>query len=229
VSPLAARALAAVRAEVGRRAAEGGPGDALDADAIAAALEADPACRADLEAAAAARAELADELVGGVTGPRASRRARRDAALAAVDELLVAGELAPDGPGRVVLPGFGPATWRAIAVLRAGGGPEGTWAATVAAGPLADLGAAAPRELVAHPADPRRAGAARRLLARQADRQDLRDALIRAGGAARHATTKGYRDSLAAIEREAAALAAEIARADADIAALWDAGASGPP
>ncbi len=225
MSPLAARALAAVRAQVGRRAAEGGPGDALDAGAIAAALEADPACHADLEAAAAAQAELADEPAG-APGARASRRAHHDAALAAIDELLVAGELAPDGPGRVVLPGFGPATWRAIAVLHAGaGGDEASWAATLAAEPLADLGAAAPRELAAHPADPRRAGAAWRLLARQAERQDLRDALIRAGAAARHAAARGYGDSLAGIERDAAALAAHLARADADIAAMWEAGA----
>ena len=226
MTPLAARALAAARAEVARRAAAGGPPDALDAGRLAAALEADPACRADLDAAVVAtRRDLAFDAPPEIRGPRAERRARHDAALAAIDELLLAGELVPDGPGRVMLPGFGPATWRALDALRTRSGPAAAWAAAVAAMPLADLGDAAPADLRDLPADPRLAAPARRLLARQAERQDLRDALIRVGAAARHAAGRGLDDSLASIERDAASLAAALARADADLAAMWEAGA----
>ncbi len=179
-------------------------------------VEADPAARGDLDAALEAlrrRHPMADPAG---EGPRAARRARLDVALGAVDELLLAGELAPDGPGRVLLPGFGPATWRALR-------ETGAWAAAVAAGPLADLGDAAPPGL-SRPADPALADAARRLLARQAERQDLRDALIRAEASARHAAGRGLQDSLAALERDVGGLQAALDAADADLAALWEAG-----
>ncbi|WP_217924058.1 hypothetical protein [Miltoncostaea oceani] len=226
MTPLAARVLRAARVEVGRRAAAGGPPWALDADRLAAVVEGDPAARGALDAAvAAAGAEGPFDGPGPEPGPRAARRARVEAARAAVDELLLAGELAPDGPGRVVLPGFGASTWRALGIIRAGvAGPEGAWAAAVAREPLGDLGDAAPAGTGGGPRDPRLDGTARALHAREAARQDLRDALIRAEAAARHAAARGLDDSLATIAADVAALEAALRAADRDAAALWEAG-----
>jgi hypothetical protein len=215
--------LRAARAEVGRRAAAGGPPWALDADRLAVLVEADPGAGAALDAAAAeARRGYADDEPH---GPRARRRARLDCARVAVDELLLAGELVPDGPGRVVLPGFGASTWRALGALRAGAsGAERAWAAAVAAEPLSDLGDLAPAGLRDATRDPRLAPLARALHAREAERQDVRDALIRAEAAARHAEGRGLARSLGTIAADAALLGEALAAADRDVAALWDAG-----
>lgn len=226
MSPLAAWVLRAARAEVGRRAAAGGPPWALDADRLAVMVEGDPAARGALDAAVAAA--VPESPFGGPdpeSGPRAARRARIDRARAAVDELLLAGELSPDGPGRVVLPGFGASTWRALGVIRAGAvGPEGAWAAAVAREPLADLGDAAPPGARDLTRDPRLDATARALHAREAVRQDIRDALIRAEAAARHAEGRGLADSLATIAADVARLEAALHAADHDAAALWEAG-----
>lgn len=223
MSPLAALVLRAVRREVGRRAAAGGPTEALDAERLARRVEADPEADALLDAAVAeARREFAYDAPPEVTGPRARRRARTDRALAAVDELLLAGELAPDGPGRVVLPGFGASTWRAAALLRAGaGGAERAWAAAVVAEPFADLGPDAP---AAPDPDPRLLAPARAVHAREAARQDVRDALIRAEAAARDVAARGGRDGVRALRDDVRALEAALAGIDAALAACWEAG-----
>jgi len=134
------------------------------------------------------------------------------------------GELAADEPDRLLLPGFGPSTWRAIAVLRQGGaGPEAAWAAAVADLPLRDLGDDAPPGL-ARPADPRLAEAALRLLAVEAQRQDVRNALVTAQASRATAAERGNEAGVRMLAEEAAALERALAAADAAVAAMWDAG-----
>ena len=134
------------------------------------------------------------------------------------------GELAAQEPDRLMLPGFGPSTWRAIAVLQAGGsGPEGAWAAAVADLPLQDLGDEAPPGL-ARPADPRLGEAALRLLAVEAQRQDVRNALITAESSRAAAAERGNAAGVRMLEEEAAALGRALEAADAAVAAMWDDG-----
>ena len=134
------------------------------------------------------------------------------------------GELAAQEPDRLMLPGFGPSTWRAIAVLQAGGsGPEGAWAAAVADLPLQDLGDEAPPGL-ARPADPRLGEAALRLLAVEAQRQDVRNALITAESSRAAAAERGNAAGVRILEEEAAALGKALEAADAAVAAMWDDG-----
>ncbi len=140
--PVAGRVLAAARREVGRRAAAGRDDPSLEIEALAAALEADPADRATLARAEAARRRSELFEAGPPAGARALRERRAAEVHRAAGELLLAGRLVADGAGRVRLPGFGGSTWRAIGRLRAGaGGPERRLAETVAAEPAADLGA----------------------------------------------------------------------------------------
>jgi pyruvate/2-oxoglutarate dehydrogenase complex dihydrolipoamide acyltransferase (E2) component len=217
--------LAAVRGEVGRRIASGGPADAsLTLDEVAARLEEAAADRAVLDRAAAA-------LDGGErgepeTGARARRERRRAAAHRAAGELVLGGLLVMDGPGRVRLPGFGRTTWRAVAALRAAG-PEAppAWAAAVAAEPASDLGAAAPAFLAGLPRDHRLAALAARLHAAESARQDARHALLMAGTAL-GAAAEGGGEGLRILRDDIAALDDRIRRLDATIDAIWDAGAA---
>jgi hypothetical protein len=134
------------------------------------------------------------------------------------------GELAADEPDRLLLPGFGPSTWRAIAVLqRGGGGPEAAWAAAVADLPLQDLGDEAPPGL-ARPGDARLAEPALRLLAVEAQRQDVRNALVTAQAARATAAERGNAAGVRMLDEEAAALERALAAADAAVAAMWDEG-----
>lgn len=223
---LAARALTAARREVGRRAAAGACDAVLAVDALAEAVEADPAAQADLEAAVAERRRQ-DPLgeAWRATGARAERSRRLAEAGRAIGGLVLAGELSPDGPGRVRLPGFGGSTWRAVALLRAGaGGPEGRWAATVAAPPAADLGDACPAYMRGLRPDPALAPAAARMHRAEALRQDWRHALLTTAAAAGAAAGAGHAVEAEALRTECAGLEALIARADREIAAAWEAG-----
>lgn len=226
MTPLAARLLRAAREEVARRVAAGARGAAIDADRLAAEVAADPASHALIDAAvAAARRADPGEAPPPPPGARATRRDRVDGARAAIDELLLAGELAPDGPGRVVLPGFGPSTWRALALLRAGaGGADRAWARAIAGQPLADIGLIDPPARPTSPAGRRRARLARAVLAREAERQDLRDALLRAEAASEHAEARGLDDAVATIAADRRRLEAALAACDAAVASLWDEG-----
>ncbi|MGD9697027.1 MAG: hypothetical protein AB7V42_15355 [Thermoleophilia bacterium] len=225
--PAAAPALAAARRETGRLAASGTPDEGLARDALASRMEADPAVRRALDMAAADR--LREHPADGPDpggGARAGRARRLAEAERALDDLILAGELVPDGPGRVRLPGFGRSTWRAIAALRAGvPAAERRWARAVAAEPAADLGDAAPAFLAGlGPAEPGLAAAARELLAWEALRQDARDALIRATAAAGAALEMGHDVSLRALAADCADIEARIRSIDAEIDARWRAG-----
>lgn len=190
---------------------------------LAEALESDPEARAllDREAAEWRRANPGETL-DLPQGARAERIGRGDAVLRAIDALVLAGELAPDGPGRVRLPGFGPGTWRAVVHLRGGqGGPLDRWARAVAAEPVADLGPAAPAFLRDLDPDPELAEPARRLHAWEARRQDARDALLRALAAEAVADERRLAGAARTIREERAMLEAEIDRADVAIAAIW--------
>ncbi len=154
----------------------------------------------------------------------AARRARADEVYHAVGALRLVGELATDEPGRLVLPGFGPSTWRALAVLREGGsGPEAAWAAAVADLPLQDLGEEAPPGL-ARPADPRLAEHALRLLAVDAQRQDVRNALVTTQASRATAEERGNTAGAEILAEEAAALERALDAADAAVAAMWENG-----
>ena len=221
----AARALAAARREIGRRAGAGSADPTLAVDGLAAAVEDDPGARRELDEAAAARRRTdRPEAWWEVPGPRAAREARRAEAHHAIDALVLAGELLPDGPGRVRLPGFGATTWRAIALLRArAAGAEGRWAAAVAAEPLADLGDAAPPALRRRP-DPRLAPAAATLHAWEARRQDVRNALIAAEAALATTLDGGHAQSARILRDDLEELEVALAATDARIDRAWDDG-----
>jgi hypothetical protein len=222
----AARALAAARREIGRRAGAGSDDPTMAVDRLAAAVEDDPGARRELDEAAAARRRVdRPEASWDLPGPRAAREARRAEAHHAIDELVLAGELLPDGPGRVRLPGFGATTWRALALLRAGGGgPAGRWAAAVAAEPLADLGDAAPPPLRGVRPDPRLASAAQALHAWEARRQDVRNALIAAEAALATTLEGGHAESARLLRDDLRELEEALAAADSRIARAWEAG-----
>lgn len=222
----AARALSAARREVGRRAGSGGPEPVIAIDRLAASIEDDPAARRELDEAAAERRRT-DRPEGWWErpSPRAAREARRAEAHRAVGELVLAGELLPDGPGRVRLPGFGATTWRALAILRSGApGAPRRWAATVVAEPVADLGEAAPPALRGLRADPRLARAAATLHAWEARRQDARNALITAESSLAATLEGGHGASARLLRDDLAALQGALAEADARIARAWEAG-----
>jgi len=226
VDPVAVRALAAIRREVGRRAAAGDEDAGMAMDRVAAALEADPADRALLDEAERRWWPLdAPESGERPAGARADRERRAAAAQRALGELLLAGELVPDGPSRVGLPGFGRSTWRAVALLRAGaGGAPARWAAALAAGPASDLGEAAPPFLRGLEPPAGLAPAAARLHALEALRQDARDALLRSSASMGAAIEAGNDASARALRRDCDELQARIAGLDAAIAAAWDEG-----
>ena len=191
---------------------------------LAATLEGDPSARKATDAAAAERRRTDPPEVPGEPGPAAARRARADEVHRAVDALVLMGELSADEPGRLALPGFGPATWRALGVLRARRGtPEAAWAAAVAALPLEDLGDALPPGLAAA-ADPGLAEDALRVLVADARRGDLRNALVRAEAATAVAAERGNAAGVRMLEGECSALRDALAAADAAAEALWDAG-----
>jgi len=226
VDPVAVRALAAVRREIGRRAAAGEDDPALPADRVVADLEADPAARHALDEAARARdrydpPDAGERLAGG----RADRRRRAGAAHDALGRLVLAGELVPDGPSRVCLPGFGRSTWRAIALLRTGAaGPPARWAAALCAEPAADLREAAPEFLRGLRAAPALAPAAARVHALEAARQDARNALLTASASAGAAMDAGNEAGARVLRDDCAALEARIAEVDAATALAWDDG-----
>ena len=225
-APVAALALRAARRAVARAAAEGGGPPELSLDRIAAWLEDDPDARAALDAAAAERTrrDVTVGPAGAGAGPAAARRARADEVHHAVHALRLMGELAADEPGRLVLPGFGPSTWRAIAVLRDGGTePEEAWAAAVADLPLQDLGDEAPPGL-ARPADPRLGEGALRLLAVDAQRQDVRNALVTAEASRATAAERGNQAGVRMLDEEVGALERALEAADVAVAAMWDQG-----
>lgn len=219
--------LTAARRIVGRAiaAARTRPPD-LSVAAIAALLEEDDTARAGLDAAAGERlrSEVADDATF-AEGAAAARRRRADEVHYAVDRLVLQGELALDGPGRMALPGFGPSTWRAIAVLRERpGGEAERLAAAVAAPPLGDLGDAAPPELRELGPDPALARAARAILALDAERQDLRNALFTVES---HLATAIERGNSVGARRVAADLVAvrdALDAADRAAAERWEAG-----
>jgi hypothetical protein len=223
---LAARALALLRREVGARVAAGRPDAGIATDALTALVEADPGSEDALAEALEERRRL-DPLGPGADadpGPRERRAARRWEAHQAIGRLVVSGEVVPDGPDRVVLPGFGGSTWRAIAALGDASGPAREWAQAVAAEPLADLGEAAPEGLRGVGTDGRLAKEAADLHALEALRQDLRHALIGAEGGMGRALERGLADSAAALRAECAELTANLEALDRAIAAAWEAG-----
>jgi hypothetical protein len=221
--PAEAFALAAVRREVGRRAAQGTDDASMPAEWVAARLEDDPAARRALEMAAVEA--VPPEGPGPPPGPRTDRERRRAAAHRAIDALVLAGELAPDGPGRVRLPGFGASTWRAIAALRRGaGGAQGRWARALAWEPLGDLGDAAPPALAGPPPDPVLSAAAMTIHAMEARRQDLRDLLLRADASAGASRDAGQGRAVEILRDECREIDALIRSLDERIASAWGAG-----
>jgi hypothetical protein len=215
---------------VAERAGRGEQDAGVGVGQLASRLEADPGDRAVLEAAVAASLEAVPEWREAgpqLTGwsARAAREARASEAAAAIERLVVQGELAGDGPGRVRLPGFGAATWRAFAVLREDPDPERRrWAAAVAAGPTADLGAAAPAFLPRGRPDPRLIRAAALIHGMEAARQDARHALLLAGARLGEALERGHADSAAELRASCDAAAARLAELDAAIGRAWAAG-----
>ena len=217
--------LAAARREVGRRAGAGRGDPSLEVDALAAALEADPADREALERAETARRR--EELFEGEppSGARALRARRAAEVHRAAGELVLAGELVSDGPGRVRLPGFGATTWRAIALVHGGAaGPERLLAEAVAAEPASDLGPAAPAFLRGLRADRRLRAAARLLLALEAARQDARAALLAAEAALAAAVEAGNEGGAQLLRDDCAALGARIGEIDTAIGVAWEEG-----
>ncbi len=220
--------LAAARRAVAGAVAAGGPEPDLTPDRLAAALEADDGARAALDAAVAERRRAEPPLDPPSGAARAARRRRADEVHHAAGDLVLAGELVQDGPGRYRLPGFGPSTWRALAALRdAPGTAEAAWAAVVAHHPLRDLGDAAPVGAAGPAPDPGRERTALRLLAMEAHRQDLRHALISGEAAAAGARERGEERAAAAVEADCAALRIAIAEIDAAVEAAWREGAGG--
>jgi hypothetical protein len=229
---VARRALDAMRRLVGGRAARGEADGGAWIRRLVERMEADPGDRDALEAASrasvAAMPEWRELGPGGRGwGARAERESRADEARAALGRLVLAGQLVEDGPERVALPGFGPATWRALAVLAkpsSGGSPSPAaarrWAAAVARRPLADLGTHAPPGLVAD-ADPRLAPLADRLHALDAGRQDARHALLVGEARLAGAVDGGRAEGAALLRADCEAAAARIAALDALAARLW--------
>jgi hypothetical protein len=184
---------------------------------IATALESDRAAAGRLDAAARANAEPFGEAPE-PPGARRDRLARREEVVRATGALVRAGRLAEDGPDRVALPGFGPATWRALAMLRAGAtGPERSWALAVAAPGLTALG----RPVAGDGPDPRLADHADRIHVLEGARQRLRHALLAADAAIGVARDLGNDPGAAARDAECAEREHDIARVDGMIVAAW--------
>jgi hypothetical protein len=215
--------LAALRADIAGRAAVGIEDAGRAKAALGARLEGDPATSALLEEAAAARRRR-DQFGGGNDGPRRRRIDREAEAHAALGRLLLRGELVADGLDRVVLPGFGTATWRAIRSLREDAQQQPSWEVAVAAGPAEDLDSSAPPFLVGLSPDPRLAEPAARVHLIQAHRQDVRNALLVAQFATGVAIDANNTRGVDSLRAEAEACARQLEVLDSEIDAAWEAG-----
>ena len=126
-----------------------------------------------------------------------------------------------------MLPGFGPSTCRALEVLRAGGdGPEARWATTVAVVSVENLGNEEPPYLRGLTPDPALAPTAREMLAVEARRQDLRNALITAEAVLAAATERRNVPGARAVAAECDVIRGALEKADVAVRDLWDAGVS---
>ncbi len=208
-----------LRAEVARRAQIGQEDAGASTAALAALLEDDELARGPLDDAADARRRriLFDEYD---TGPRQRRVDREAEVHAAVGRLTLRAELVADGLDRVVLPGYGVGTWRAIAALREHPAGSG-WAAAVAAGPAADLGEHAPRFLRQLDPDPRLSEPAAKLHMLQAHRQDVRNALMVAEFAIGVAMEAENTQGIESLSQEAATCARQLEFLDREIDTAW--------
>lgn len=215
--------LAALRADIAGRAAFGIEDAGQSKSALGAQLDADPQVRPLLAESAAARRRR-DQFGDGNDGPRQRRVDREAEVHAALGQLLLRGELVADGLDRVLLPGFGAGTWRAIRSLRESAGEQSSWEAAVAADPAADLGAVAPPFLVGLSPDPRLGEPAARLHLLQAHRQDVRNALLVAEFATGVATDANNTRGVESLQAEAEACARQLEVLDAEIDAAWETG-----
>ena len=162
---------------------------------------------------------------GAGAGPAAARRARADEVHHAVHALRLMGELAADEPGRLVLPRVRAehlAGDRRPAGRRdgAGGGVGGGRGRPAAPGP-GRRGAARP---AARPADPRLGEGALRLLAVEAQRQDVRNALVTAEASRATAAERGNQAGVRMLDEEVGALERALEAADVAVAAMWHQG-----
>jgi hypothetical protein len=222
--PLAEAVLGAARAIVAACVLADAEDVTFTAAEIARRVDADPDARAALDAAEAAGAWRWEETARPVDGARARRVARAAEIDEAVSDLLLAGALTADGPGRLALPGWGPSTQRAVRALRDAPPGGGLWEAEVARMPSADLGGAAPAWLHALPATPALEGRARAVLALDAHRQDIRDALLTAAARLARLLDRGDDAAAAELTRECARLGEALADVDARAASQWTAG-----
>ena len=216
---------AIVAARIARGTADAG---VAVADVVQAAVaDADAGALLDAAVETAARAPDRVWAASEPGGARTAHLARCHQVRETLGLLALGGALAGDGPERHVLPGWGPCTWRAVSVLAAGADPrDRPWEAAVARLPLADLGARAPARLRGLTAPRALEVPARRLLAAEAGRQDLRDALLTTAGRLAGALDRGVHDGAAALRDDCERLTSRIAVMDGMIARLWEAGAA---
>lgn len=221
---LAAAVLGAARAIVAACVLADAEDVTFTADDVVRRVDADPDARIVLDAAVTAGVWRWEETARPVDGARARRVARAAEIDEAISDLRLAGELIADGPGRLALPGWGPATQRAVRALR--DAPPGTalWEAEVARMPSADLGGAAPAWLRGLPATPELEGCARAVLACDADRQGIRDALLTAAARLARLLDRGDDAAADGLTQECARLGEALARTDALAASRWAAG-----
>lgn len=218
--------LANLRREVADRVAGGVEDAGARLDHVASVLDEDGAARAVLAAAAAERRRRDPYGLGAIDrSPRQDRLDRAGEVHDAAGDLVLARRLRPDGDGRVVLPGFGPATWRALAILRAGEvGARRAWARAVALAAGESLGETAPAFVRAGPLDVRLTEQAAHLHLLEAARQDMRDQLLRNGAAIGVALDRGNAAGVAMLQEECAAQERQIAEVDGLILRVWRAG-----
>lgn len=209
---------AVVAARVRTRVADAGE----RVDRVAAELERDPGARAALERAASARRDL-DPL----DPSRQERSARRDRIARqgevheAAGALVRQRRLVQDGPDRVSLPGFGPATWRALWMLDdAVTGPRRSWAEAVALAGLTSLGTDARVD----PPDPRLAEAAHAVHLLESVRQELRHALLTDEAAIGVALDAGHGAGVASLRADCERHEQQIAEVDALLLRAWKEG-----
>jgi hypothetical protein len=215
--PVAALVLDWLSREVAAREAAGREDAGEHVARIAAALERSGDAVGRLDDAARRHAEPYGESPE-PPGPRHDRLARREEVVRATGVLVRAGRLVEDGPDRVALPGFGPATWRALAVLRAGAtGAERTWAIAVAGPALKTLG----RGTGGAGHDPRLDDLAERIRLLEGARQRLRHALLATDAAIGVARDLGNAPGVSSLDAECAEHEQDIARLDAMIVTAW--------
>jgi len=225
---LAAALLGVVRGIVAARITRGPEDAGVDLGEVEQRAAGDAEATARLDAAVEA-AQTPDMrwLTPEPPGVRERRAARTHEVREALGLLLLAGDLAADGPERHALPGWGASTWRAVAVLvRSGDAAAHPWEAAVARLPLADLGPGAPAPLHGLRAPPALEVPARRLLAAEAERQDLRHGLLTAATRLAAALDRGVHDAAAALADDCAQLSARIDLLDRMSALLWEDGAA---